>query len=212
MELYIKNLLMQLITGLNIYGYSSVALSSFMEGVSIPFPSLIILLLAGFLTSQGKLNIYFVIFIAAASYTIGSSIPYFIGYFINKGLLNRIKKYIKISDKHINEINAMFNKYGEKAVCFTRPVLIGNYISYFAGINRMPLIRFYIYTFLGIFPWAALIVFIGSKFGSSYKLAYSVIGKYMAYFNLALLAAAVLFVFIKRKEVLKVIMKFKKRI
>lgn len=156
MELYIKNLLMQLITGLNIYGYSSVALSSFMEGVSIPFPSLIILLLAGFLTSQGKLNIYFVIFIAAASYTIGSSIPYFIGYFINKGLLNRIKKYIKISDKHINEINAMFNKYGEKAVCFTRPVLIGNYISYFAGINRMPLIRFYIYTFFRDFSMGGI--------------------------------------------------------
>ncbi|MGE5631466.1 MAG: DedA family protein, partial [Caulobacteraceae bacterium] len=71
MDIYIKSKLLQIITGLNIHGYSSVALSTFMEGVSIPFPSLIILLLAGFLAAQGRMNIYLVIIIAAMSYTVG---------------------------------------------------------------------------------------------------------------------------------------------
>ncbi|MGE5632364.1 MAG: DedA family protein, partial [Caulobacteraceae bacterium] len=132
-------------------------------------------------------------------------------YYINKGLLSRVKKYVKISDKHVKEINAMFSKYGEKAVCFTRPVLIGNYISYFAGINRMSLIKFYLYTFMGILPWAALIVFVGSKFGSSFNIAYSAVEKYMIYFNLALFAAILAVIIIKRKEICAFFIKLKKR-
>jgi len=211
MDFHIKSLLMELALSLQRYGYSGVAISTFLEGVSIPFPSIVILLLAGFLASKGSMSLFSIIIIAAASYTIGSCIPYYIGHSMNKGLLNILNKYIKIPQKHVESTRSLFNKYGEIAVCFTRPTLLGNYISYFAGINKMPLARFLSYTFIGILPWAAVIVFIGSKLGSSFNNAYNTAARYMAYFNIALFAAFLVFIIMKRKNIYSFIMNMKKR-
>lgn len=202
MKEFLRNVLTVLINGIDIYGYYYIAIPMFAEGLSIPFPSLIILLIAGFLVSQGQLNLLYVIFIASVSYTIASNIPYLIGYNLNKQLFTRIKKYIKIKDNHIDEIRKFFEKYGEKAVCISRPVMIGNYISYFAGMNKMPIGRFNLYTFIGIAPWAALMVYIGSRFGSNYRAAYKIIKDYIYVIDIFAVIAVAAIIIWKREKII----------
>lgn len=160
------------------YGYITIIMTAILEGSSIPFPGTIVFIIAGFVVYKAGLNIWISIILAGLFYSIASILPYYIGKKIKCGIYHFLEKYFKVSRNKIVEIEDFFHKHGELSVCISRPFFIGNYISYFAGIANVDLLRFLILTFIGILPWATIYLWLGYYCRGNLDQAYLYIKKY----------------------------------
>jgi membrane protein DedA with SNARE-associated domain len=148
-------LIHSLLEWLSSIGLVGLFITMFIEGSSIPFPGIVVVLAYGYLM---PVNIYETILIALGMslfYSIASIIPYTIAYKLESVLPKRLKSGIERAKK-------WFGKYGVWSIALTRPFGVGNYISYVAGVTKVKPIRFILLTFIGIFPWALGMLIIGS--------------------------------------------------
>lgn len=127
------------------------------EASSLPFPGALFMLIYGYLMQLGPWNLLLLAVANSIVYTLFTLIPYGIGY-----KLEEFSKR-KYDEKKIAKAQKWFKKYGEWSIAFSRPLSIGNYISYISGISRVQPWRFLIFTFMGIFPWCTLLLFIGNS-------------------------------------------------
>lgn len=139
------------LSGIGIIG---LFLTMFIEGASIPFPGIVVVLAYGYIM---PFNLFETILIALGMslfYSIASIIPYTIAYKLESVLPKRLKAGIEKAKK-------WFGKYGIWSIALTRPFGVGNYISYVAGVTKVKLIHFILLTFIGIFPWAFGMLIVG---------------------------------------------------
>jgi membrane protein DedA with SNARE-associated domain len=122
-------------------------LSGVLEGLGIPWPGAVVLTAAG-TQYTGISNAAVLATLFAVTYTAGSAAQYVVGRFC-RGLLDRL-----LSQAMRERVDQAIEKYGQAAVLWTRPLAVGNYISIPAGIMRMNPVKFVLYTFAGIWPWA----------------------------------------------------------
>lgn len=163
------------------YGYIAIMITGMIEGSSIPFPGSIVLVIVGFIIALGKINIWLAIFLGAFCYTMGSIIPYYIGKNIKEDLFHFLVKYGKVPKKKIVSMEESFYKYGDISICITRPLFMGNYISYLAGIAHIHLVKFILYTFFGILPWMGLYLSLGYFFKGNLQKTSAFLDKYNIY-------------------------------
>jgi len=150
------------------FGYFIIFLGSLAEGLSLPFPSVILLIMAGTAVALGRMSFWAVAIIASLAYTLGSVIPYYIGFNLPKlRKYEWVARFVSKTPKPLQQVNALFAKHGNKIVALSRPFLIGNCISYVAGLAHMSPVKFVIYTFIGILPWATSATLAGLLFGSN---------------------------------------------
>jgi len=141
-------------------GSTSLFISMFLEGSSLPFPGIIIVLTFGYLLHPDMQQIFWLSVGMGLVYSAASFIPYAIGRKLeNKGRGRFSRKLV--------EALKWFQHYGELSVCVTRPFVFGNYISYAAGMSRLKPWRYGLLTFAGIFPWAFLMLALGKMYHSS---------------------------------------------
>lgn len=133
-------------------------LSGVMEGLGLPWPGSVLLAAAG---AESSSETTALLLAAAFSvfYTAASWVQYFVGYYAWKVLARFIPS------QYQKKIMVMFERYGELAVLWSRPLAVGNYVSLSAGVIRMNQPRFLVYTFVGIAPWAVAIALGGSLLG-----------------------------------------------
>ncbi|WP_300304036.1 DedA family protein [Anaerosolibacter sp.] len=148
-----------------IYGYLAMFIGMFLEGSSLPFPGTLILVLSGFFVKLYQLNPLFMLLLGSSAYTLATLIPYYIGKHVNDFAQKRFEKTMEKHQDKISMVEDLFNKYGEIAVCLSRPTFLSNYFSYIAGMHNMRFTKFVLYTFLGITPWITLMVYLGYQLG-----------------------------------------------
>jgi membrane protein DedA with SNARE-associated domain len=149
------------------HGYLAMVVGMFLEGTSLPFPGTFILVLSGFFVKHYQLNPLIMLILGSSAYTLAAFIPYYIGKHVNDFAQ---KRFVKIVNKHQDKIlmvEELFNKYGEVAVCLSRPTFLSNYFSYIAGMHNMGRSKFAIYTFLGISPWVVAMGYVGYQLGDN---------------------------------------------
>lgn len=178
-------------------GYVMVMLGSLAEGLSLPFPSIVLMIMAGTAVAHGKMSFGVVVLLASLAYTAGALIPYTIGF-----NLARLKKYswcARFAERTpFWRVNDLFNKHGPKIVALSRPFLIGNCVSYVAGLTHMPPVKFAAYTFAGILPWAVVATTVGLLFGANLDKAVNMFQGYSSVFAVLLLAAACVMYYYKK--------------
>ncbi len=160
------------------WGYLGVAGALFIEGLSIPFPGGTILLLYGFLASQGNISMPLTILFASLAYTVASTLPYYIGKIGGRPLILKYGRYFGLSDRYFSKIEYLFSRFGNPVVALCRLMFFRNYISYFAGITKMPPISFYFYTWIGVLPWVAWMSILGYILGNNWPYAFKLIKQY----------------------------------
>jgi membrane protein DedA with SNARE-associated domain len=128
------------------WGYVGILFLMLLESSSLPIPSEVILPFAGYLVSQGQLNLYLTTLLATVAGIAGSMIDYYIGM---KG--SRILTKQKALDKILHNkgtlqtANSWFKKYGSAAVVLSRMAPgIRTLLSFPAGAAKMPLFKFII--------------------------------------------------------------------
>ena len=149
--------------------YEGIFLAALIETIVPPVPTLAIFPTAGFLASQQQLPLISVIpmiLLGAAGATIGTSGLYLIALKLGRTILLRYLKKIRVSEKKLERVEIWFEKYGDKAVFFGRVVpVMREMISIPAGLLKMKILKFVIYTFCGSCVWSAGTILSGYYFG-----------------------------------------------
>ena len=157
-------------------GYAGVVVAMAIESAMIPLPSELILPYAGFLVSDpsklepltgGGWNYWIVVIAATLGNTIGSLIAYAIGAWGGRPFLERYGKYLLIRPHEIELAERFFDRYGAATAFFSRLLpIVRTFISFPAGVARMPLGTFIAYSTAGAFLWSMLLVFAGVQLGA----------------------------------------------
>ncbi len=153
---------------INSAGYFGILFTMILEGFSIPIPSEVILPLGGYIASKGTLNVLGVVLMGSIGGTIGSIALYYVSMIFGRNFIKHWGKYVLISDKHLDAMTGWFDKYGNFTVFTTRllPVVRG-LVAIPAGIAKMNIWSYTIYTFLGSLIWSLILTYFGFQLGLS---------------------------------------------
>ena len=143
-------------------GYFGIFTLMALESANIPIPSEVIMPFSGFLASQGKLNLMTVVFWGAMGNLIGSIISYYAGFFGGRVLLEKYGKFILISKHDLDLSEKLFSRYGDFVIFGSRVLpVIRTFISFPAGIAKMNIFKFSVYTFAVSFVWSFILAYVG---------------------------------------------------
>ncbi len=171
----IESSLLDFITGVyNAVGWPGVIIMMAIESAAIPLPSEIIMPLAGWKLIEAKgRGIEWVLLagvFGAIGNVIGSWIAYYVGYYGGRPMADKYGKYILVSKHDLDLADRFFARWGNWAVFGSRLLpVVRTFISVPAGISRMPIWQFTIYTFVGAFIWSTALAYGGYKLGQNYE-------------------------------------------
>jgi membrane protein DedA with SNARE-associated domain len=150
-------------------GYSGIVLLMAIESACIPLPSEIIMPFSGYLVSTGEMTLWGVAIAGAVGCVLGSLIAYWVGMYGGRPFIEKYGKYILLSRHDLDIADRWFAKYGEIIVFVSRLLpAIRTFIAFPAGVARMNLPRFVIYTFAGSLPWCLALAYVGQKLGEQW--------------------------------------------
>ena len=181
-------------------GYIGVAIWVAIESVIVPIPSELILPFAGFLVGEGVViepltrqpwTLALVVVAGTLGATVGALIAYAIGYWGGRPLILRWGRILRITPEDLDKVESFFVRYGAAASFFGRLIpVVRSLVSFGAGVGRMPIVPFTIYTILGSLPFTFVLVFIGVQLGANWE----TIGAVLKQFEYAILGVVALLV------------------
>jgi membrane protein DedA with SNARE-associated domain len=159
-----------------------IAVAVALETIVAPIPSEVILPMAGWKVSQSAAdpsvvepltgqpwNMLLAIAFATLGSVVGALVGYAIGALGGRPLLDRYGRYVGIGPDDLARADRWFERWGSWAVFAGRMVpLVRTFVSYPAGISRMPLGRFVLFSALGSLPWNAALIYAGFVVGDNY--------------------------------------------
>jgi membrane protein DedA with SNARE-associated domain len=150
-------------------GYMGIVLLMAIESACIPLPSEIIMPFSGYLVSRGEMNLWGVGVAGAVGCVLGSLVAYWVGMYGGRPFIEKYGRYILLSRHDLDIADRWFAKYGEVIVFVSRLLpAIRTFIAFPAGVARMNLTRFVIYTFAGSLPWCLGLAYAGQKLGEQW--------------------------------------------
>ncbi|MFK7968339.1 MAG: DedA family protein [Rickettsiaceae bacterium] len=157
---------------------------TFIESTFIPIPAEITLIPAGYLVHKGEMNGILVLLVSTIGTLAGSTANYYIAYFFGRRLFTKKGKYFFMNQSKLEKIEKFFASHGAISV-FTGRFLPGikHFISFPAGLAKMDIKSFCVYTLLGGAIWCAILISLGYLIGENEFL----IKKYLKQVNFVLL-------------------------
>lgn len=150
-------------------GYGGVVLLMAIESACIPLPSEIIMPFSGYLVYKGQFNLWAVGVAGAVGCVVGSWVAYYVGLYGGRPMIEKYGRYILLSRHDLDLADRWFARYGEAIVFFSRLLpVIRTFIAFPAGVARMNMTRFTVYTFLGSLPWCVGLAYVGQVLGEQW--------------------------------------------
>src|SRR6266581_3710097 len=151
-------------------GYSGIVLLMAIESACIPLPSEIIMPFSGYLAFTGEMTLWAVALAGAVGCVLGSLVAYWVGAYGGRPLVERYGRYVLISHHDLNLADRWFQKHGEITIFIGRLLpVVRTCIAFPAGVARMNLWRFNLYTFVGALIWCYALGWIGMKLGEHWN-------------------------------------------
>ncbi len=155
-------------------GWPGVVFLMGIESAAIPFPSELIMPLAGWLLIEAKGDSAWMLgmaaFYGALGNLLGSWVAYWISYKGGRPLLRKYGKYVLVTQHEVEQAEDWFQRYGELTVFASRMLpVVRTFISVPAGIARMNFWKFSFYTFVGSYPWSLGLAYGGFKLGENWE-------------------------------------------
>ena len=144
------------------WGYVAIAVLMAAENACIPIPSELILGFAGYLIFDGQLGYAAALAAGMIGGMAGSLFAYAVGHYGGRSFVDRYGRYFFIKKHHVDIAQNWFDRYGLKAVFFSRMLpVVRTFISLPAGFAHVDKKKFVLLTFAGALPWTALILAAG---------------------------------------------------
>ena len=158
-----------IVSTISALGYPGLVLLMGIESACIPLPSEIIMPFSGYLVYTGKFNLWSVSVAGAAGCVVGSIVAYGVGMYGGRPFIEKYGRYILISKHDLDLADRWFLRYGELIVFASRLLpVIRTFIAFPAGVAKMNMTRFVVYTFIGSLPWCLGLAYVGQVLGEQW--------------------------------------------
>ncbi len=148
-------------------GYMGVFILMALESMIAPVPSEVVMPFAGYLASQGRFDFWLALFASSLGSIAGSLSSYYMGFYGGRPLVIKFGRYFLLDEEHLEWTEKWFTKQGSKTILISRFIpVVRHLISIPAGIARMSMGRFLVYTFIGATSWNLVLLYAGFKLGS----------------------------------------------
>uniref|UniRef100_UPI004048DCF7 DedA family protein n=1 Tax=Aliarcobacter sp. TaxID=2321116 RepID=UPI004048DCF7 len=165
-------------------GYAGIFIMMFLESSFFPFPSEVVMIPAGYLVFKGEMNIYLVILFGILGSLCGALFNYYLAVKFGRKFLIRYGKYFFIKEETIVKMENFFKSHGHISTFTGRLIpAVRQYISFPAGLAKMNLFVFSIYTSLGAGIWVIILTLLGYYLGDNEGL----IKEYLRYIIIGIL-------------------------
>ncbi|MGL5615922.1 MAG: DedA family protein [Sarcina sp.] len=191
---------------INILGYPGILIAGSLEFLGIPVSGEVLIPLIGLMISKSKLNIVLALIFLTIGSVLGTLIMYAVGYFFSNWAKNFIRKRLASHEGKLDSISHWMRKNGSIVVFITRFLpFVRVYVSLIAGIERIPIIPFTIFSTIGITLWNLLFLLIGYYLGAKFNIVFELIkthiGLTIAIIALIIIICIILFfLFIRLKK------------
>jgi len=179
------------------FGYFGLYIVMTLANVGAPVGSELVLPAAGALAATGHLSsVWITVAVAVAGELSGQTIGYAVGRYGGRPFVERFGKYVHLGHPEIERAHGFFEKWGSFAVFICRFVpFIRGVVGVPAGIAEMPLVPFYLWTFLGSLIFCAGFILLGNSLGAQAQVVSEAFGRWaIVIAAVALVAAAVYFI------------------
>jgi membrane protein DedA with SNARE-associated domain len=174
-------------------GYPGIIVLMAIESSVLPLPSELVMPPAGYLAAKGQMNGVLAVAAGTLGSVIGALLNYGLALFVGEPLLRKYGKYVLISGRSLDRSEAFFRRHGEISTLIGRLLpVVRHLISIPAGVSRMSLGRFILFTALGAGAWCAVLTYLGYIIGRHGERVEAVIGDYVHQALLSYVLPAVL--------------------
>ena len=150
-------------------GYGGVVALMAIESACIPLPSEIIMPFAGYLVYLGRFSLHGAALAGAVGCIVGSIPAYYLGQYGGRPLIERYGKYVLLSRHELDLADRLFARHGQWVVLAARLLpVVRTFIAFPAGVARMNMTKFIVYTFVGSYPWCYALAWVGMKLGEQW--------------------------------------------
>jgi membrane protein DedA with SNARE-associated domain len=147
-------------------GYVGVALLMAIESACIPLPSEIIMPFAGYLVSTGRFTLVGAATAGAIGCNLGSTVAYYVAMYGGRPAIDRWGRYILLRHSDLDRAERLFARFGSIMVFVGRLLpVVRTFIAFPAGLARMRMLPFQVYTFVGSWIWCFVLAYIGAELG-----------------------------------------------
>jgi membrane protein DedA with SNARE-associated domain len=161
-------------------GYPGIVVLMAIESSILPLPSELVMPPAGYLAAKGQMNGVLAVAAGTLGSVIGALVNYGLALFIGEPLLRKYGKYVFVSGRSLDRSEAFFRRHGEISTLIGRLLpVVRHLISIPAGVSRMSLKRFILFTALGAGAWCAVLTYLGYLIGRHGERVEAVIGDYV---------------------------------
>jgi membrane protein DedA with SNARE-associated domain len=190
-------------------GYIGIFIMMFLESSFFPFPSEIVMVPAGYLAYKGEMNLFIAIFCGILGSLAGAVFNYYLALKFGRAFFSKYGKYILVKEETLEKMEDFFAKHGHISTFSGRLIpAVRQYISLPAGLAKMNLWKFSLYTSLGAGIWVMILALLGYFIGSNQNL----IDEYLKLIiiGILILLAVFIFFYIRIKMKKGIIKKWKK--
>ena len=181
---------------ISMLGYPGVILMMAIESACIPLPSEVIMPFSGYLVSTGRFDLQIVAIAGALGCLLGSYAAYWVGSTSGRWFLVRYGRYVLIAPHEIDIADRFFARWGSPAVFTSRLLpVVRTFIAFPAGVARMRLLPFTIYTLAGSYLWCLILAYAGMKFGQHWNALGPYFHRFDGLIAVIMVAAAAVFLY-----------------
>jgi len=157
-----------IVSSVSSWGYAGIFVMMFLESSFFPFPSEVAMIPAGYLAHKGEMSLALAFISGTLGSLLGAIFNYYLCYFFGREIILKYGKFVGITHEKMDKFEAFFNKHGEISTFNSRLIPgIRQYISLPAGLAKMNIFRFCLFTTLGAGIWCAVLLGVGDFLGSN---------------------------------------------
>ena len=157
-----------IVSSVSSWGYAGIFVMMFLESSFFPFPSEVAMIPAGYLAHKGEMSLALAFISGTFGSLLGAIFNYYLCYFFGREIILKYGKFVGITHEKMDKFEAFFNKHGEISTFNSRLIPgIRQYISLPAGLAKMNVFRFCLFTTLGAGIWCAVLLGVGYFLGSN---------------------------------------------
>ena len=187
------------------FGYMGIFVMMFLESSFFPFPSEVVMVPAGYLAAKGEMNIFLVVFAGIAGSLAGAVFNYYLAMKFGRSFLSRYGKYVLVKEETLQKMEDFFAKHGHISTFSGRLIpAVRQYISLPAGLAKMDIWKFSLYTSLGAGIWVVILTLLGYFIGQNEALVKEYLQ--LIIISILLLLAILILFYIRikmKKEIIK---------
>jgi len=180
--------------------YIGIGVLMSLESMVVPLPSEAVMPFAGFLWFEHKLSFGWIVLASTIGSIIGSLISYYIGAYGGRPLVKKFGKYVLLNEHHLDRTEQFFKRHGDKTIFICRFIpVVRHLISIPAGVGRMNIWKFSLYTIAGAAIWNSFLTWFGYQLGSNWHIIRQW-GEIIDIVLVILIMAAIIFFIYKQRQ------------